>query len=124
MAYKKSLWQYYARSVVIVGILMLPFLYLARFNMAREQAFQIVAAVTNTVFAPASIAFSMLCQGLAYCINRYYHGVGLILSLYVMSVLLYGYALALIWSWVSIPQQRRRRDRGNEGYGDYGPEEQ
>lgn len=100
---KSVLWMF-ARSSAIMAILLLPFLYIGRLTVDGRLTYASIESLIGTVFAPAATLFNILCASLEYCIGQYYSGELLVTYYYFFSVVLYGYVLALIWSWVSFPK--------------------
>lgn len=124
--FAKSIAWYFARSALIAAIALLPFLFVGRWLLSATAYPQFIETTVATVFAPATLIFSILCKSLSYCIQTFYHGAGAIISLYVLSVILYGYAFALIWGWVDIPNDswrtyRKQRTKRAKQPRDYTP---
>ncbi len=102
---KNILW-YYARSVIIMAILLIPFFYLGKVVIGRGIYIPVFSYITTSIFAPMLLIFDTLCSAYKYCIRSEYQGTALIVPLYVLAVIIYGYVLALIWSWVSFPKNK------------------
>lgn len=112
---RKSLPWYFVRSVFLVALLLLPFLYVGRFTLHGRLTFASIDSLVTTIFAPAHVIFGILCKSLEYCVEVYYSGASLVFAYYILSVLLYGYALSLIWSWTSFPKYRKQPPEYYEG---------
>ena len=55
------------------------------------------------------IVFDAICSSMQYCVTSQYPGAAVMVPLYIMSVILYGYTISLIWRWVSVPKPAGRR---------------
>lgn len=103
---KNIIW-YYARSVVIMSVLLMPFFYLGKTVIGRGINIPVLGYITTSIFAPMILLFDSLCSAFEYCVRSEYHGAALMIPLYILAVIVYGYVLALIWSWVSFPKRRK-----------------
>lgn len=101
---KNILW-FYARSILIMAVVMLPFYFLGRLLFVWDKDFLRLGYITNSIFAPIILIYDLLCSAFAYCIFGQFSGPAVLVPLYVMSIIVYGYVLALIWSWVSFPKR-------------------
>jgi len=101
---KNILW-YYARSVIIIAIVLIPFFYLGKLVIGRGANIPVLSYVTTSIFAPMILIFDSLCASFEYCIRSEYQGTALMVPLYVLAVFIYGYVVALIWSWISFPKR-------------------
>ena len=102
---KNILW-YYARSVIIMAVVLIPFFYAGKLVIGRGLDIPIVSYVTTSIFAPMILIFDSLCSSFEYCIRSEYKGAALMVPVYILAVIVYGYVLALIWSWVSFPKSK------------------
>ncbi len=119
--FHKSLAWYFVRSSVVVAIGLLPFLYLGRWLLTAERYPVVLQQAVEVVFAPATLGLGIVCQSMMYCIDQYYHGAGLVISLYVVSVIVYGYVISLMWGWVDVPVQSYTRPELPSKPRDYSP---
>ena len=102
---KNILW-YYARSVVIMAVILIPFFYAGKLVIVRGFNIPIVSYVTTSIFSPMILIFDSLCSSFEYCIRSEYQGAAFMVPIYILAVIVYGYVLALIWSWVSFPKSK------------------
>ena len=101
---KNILW-YYVRSVIIIAIVLIPFFYLGKLVIGSRVDIPVLGYVTTSIFAPMVLIFESLCSSFKYCVQTEYQGAALMVPLYILAVIIYGYVLALIWSWISFPKR-------------------
>ncbi len=110
MAYqnKNTMW-FFVRSLVVMAVVLLPFFYTGQALMNKQFINPWIESIVDTVFAPTVWFFNAACSSMQYCITSQYSGADLMVPIYIVSVILYGYAISLIWRWVSVPKTYGRR---------------
>lgn len=99
---KNTLW-FFVKSMTIMAIILWPFFSIGKVLLSGRFVNPWTSYIVDTIFAPAAWIFNVLCASMDYCVIREYPGIAVMLPLYILSVILYGYSISLIWRWVSVP---------------------
>lgn len=104
---KQRVW-FFVKSVAVVALVLYPFYSLGRLLLDGAFVSEYMQFLVNTLFAPATWFLNVVCDAMDYCVTREYVGAAVMGPVYLVSVIMYGYVISLIWSWVDIPQFKRR----------------
>ncbi|MGB0757235.1 MAG: hypothetical protein ACPGO5_02140 [Patescibacteria group bacterium] len=113
---KQQVW-FFVKSVAVVALVLYPFYSAGRLLLGGVFVSDQMQFIVNTLFAPATWFLNVICDAMDYCVTREYAGADVMGPVYLVSVVLYGYFISLIWSWVDIPtrsKQRRRTQKYHE----------
>ncbi len=106
-----------------MSLVLWPFFSIGKLLLSGKFVNPWTSYIIDTIFAPAVWIFNITCASMGYCIAQEYPGIAVMMPLYILSVLLYGYFISLIWRWISVPNvnshYRRQYKKFDEHEGFY-----
>ena len=100
---------FFVKSMAVMAVVLLPFFYMGKSLLAGQFVNSWTVYIVDTVFSPAAWVFNVVCSSMSYCIYSEYSGASVMIPVYILSVILYGYFISLIWRWISVPKTHYRR---------------
>ncbi len=109
MAYlPPKFWQFYARSVMWVGLILLPILWLQNYLSSLSWQVPFLTTGVNAIFSLGYLIIDLSCRFGAGCITKGMSTVEVSFLAYFISILLLAFFIALYRAWTWSPKRPKQ----------------